>query len=56
MKWGFSLQMQSPRYKLQNTFSQGLIEYGDEMGQDHLILSMEKMDANEEVKINRIHQ
>ena len=48
--------MQSPTYKLQNTFSQGLVDYGDENGQDHLILSMEKMDANKEVKITRIHQ
>ena len=43
--------MQSPRYRLQNTFSQGLINYGEENGQDTFIISMEKMEDDKEVMI-----
>ena len=47
--------MESLRYKLKNTYSQALIEYGDENGQEHLFLSMGKMDNDMEVLMNKIN-
>ena len=48
------VEMESPRYKLQNTYSQALIEYGDANGQEQLFLSMAKMEDGMEVVKNKI--
>ena len=47
--------MASSRYKLENTYSQALIEYGDENEQEQLFLSMAKMDKDTEVMMNKIN-